>query len=53
MTQPEMLGHVFLHTSRVEGVCTTRMWLIAGGHEGRESRHTVFFTPLNHGYRRR
>ena len=23
--------------------------LIAGGREGRETRHTVFFTPLNHG----
>ena len=58
MIEPGMLGHVLI-PHKLEGVCIpSRMfihfdvhiqcWTIVGGREGRETRHTVFFTPSNH-----
>ena len=57
MIPPEMLCHVFIHHNWKEFVfhrgCSFNLTsilntgLIAGGREGRETRHTVFFTPLN------
>ena len=57
MIEPEMLGHVLIPPNWKEfvlhRVCSftltsiLKAGLIAGGREGRETRHTVFFTPLN------
>ena len=59
MIEPEMMGHVLIHHNWKEFVfhrgCSFNQKsilcarLIAGGREGRDTRYTVFFTPLNHG----
>ena len=54
MISPEMLSHVLILHNGKEFVfnrsCSFDLksiaGLIAGGREGRETRHTVFFTPL-------
>ena len=56
---PEMLGHVLILHNWKEFAfhlgCSFNLssmldaGLIAGGQESRETRHTVFFTPLDHG----
>ena len=57
--EPEMMGHVLIHHNWKEFVfhrgCSFNQksilcaGLIAGGREGRDTRYTVFFTPVNHG----
>ena len=48
MIEPEMMGHVLLHLNWKQFVfhrgCSFNLTSMR---EGRESRHTVFFTPLN------
>ena len=56
MISPEMLSHVLIpHNWKEFGfhrgcsfnlTSTLNAGLIAGGREGRETRHTVFFTPI-------